>query len=377
MFWNDFVSAFLHGRTTSDDELRALADIARMCLAVLQERGLLMRSPQLLGYLGQAWLRGRDDSSRPLSALARGLTVAWDETAQGSRGARMPPFAQVSLDLAFDALQFAVLDRAVSLHAVMEPGRTIRPLIVANVCRFIYDRQRGADPSGHRLYQNVVQALGQCQADGTLTPVATSDRATRPLSLTWTTAHTPGASLVSLDEALLRERIQSDAEWFDIAESLRTERAGVPRTLGALVLRVVGRGEGVRGRVLLRALDALSRPLDHARRDPDAAEVVRVVDDDGAVELVPIAPPAAEAELSVERVAQGLTRMLASARNSHHERVLRAVLAHVRETRALPSVDKLLGRMREDGTLDCARTRLSVTLREILDDLRRDLVDLS
>lgn len=373
MNWNAFLTAFLHGLTTTDDELRALADVARMCLATLQERSLLMRSPQLLGYIGRAWLRGGEEKSRALPGFVRDLAVAWDDTAFGPHGARMPPFAQAFFDLALDALQFAVLDRAVALDAIMEPDRSIRPLIVENVRRFIYDCQRGHDPSGNRLYHNLVRALERCHAEGSLSTVPPSGRTPRPLDLTWTATAAPGRDMVSLDEAEVRERILADAQWFNIGESVRTEAAGAIPTLAALVLRVVKVGEGVRGRTLLKALDALSRPLREARRDPNGVEIVRVVDELGVVELVPVAPPSAEDELTPETVVQSLARMLAGERDAHRAGVLRAVIAHLHETRELPSVDKLLVRMRKDGTLDCARTRLSVTLRGILDDLRDDL----
>jgi hypothetical protein len=375
-FWNGFIHAITVGRVTPGDELRALADTLRLCLSVLRERGLLNRTPWLLGYVGDSWCCASGGADRPLASLRKQLAAAWKDTAATPGAAAVPAFTQCLLDLANDALRSVVFDRAEAIAAITEADRSVRPLIHENVRRFIYDRQRSQDPGGNRLYLNVARALDECRAFGELKPCANARGSSNPLDRVWCSpADEAGAPRV-LDPEALRARIEEDPRWSSLTDVIRSERAEAPAALRALATRLLNPGEGFRARVFLRVLDGLSRTACVARHAPDACEVVRVVEGDGEVAFVPVAPLADPEVLSLAEVGWCIDRSLRGCRDPHRARVLRALLAHLRESRELPSVDKLLARMRRDGTADCKRTRLAATLRGVLDALRSDLSDL-
>lgn len=139
-------------------------------------------------------------------------------------------------DIVVDCYVFAVLDRLRGLRNQLRIKPNIDGLIARNVRNFLLERQRACDPVGHAVYGNVVGAIADAEAEGTIAvEVAESTRIGNDTYFRFTDAP-PNATAANPDairEAVRTAPIARD-ELQDLTRTTEGGRewvAGLMRTL--------------------------------------------------------------------------------------------------------------------------------------------------
>ncbi len=149
--FSDYVRSLEATGEPSDNALNELwIELRRMLRRALQRRGLWDRPPSYAGVMGD-W--------------------AWITTETADRQG-VPARAQDALDeLTTDFYVETFVERLQILRRYAERGDSLERVVHVRIRQFLHQRQRQADPLGHRLFQWLREALQRAVDDRRLHPV--------------------------------------------------------------------------------------------------------------------------------------------------------------------------------------------------------------